>query len=141
LNFSLSNNTDSIIVSSVTLKLLEILAEYCPEDITNAAAPLSQFFAACFAYSETKPSTATAAAAAAGDPKATFMMRVACARAILACVVAFEGNPVQEAFKAAIQPVMTILGSILSEGRSFESDANRLMEYLCTIGTHHFIFS
>ena len=112
------------------LRLMEILSDYCAEDISSNADTLRQFFSRCFTMSETN-----------FENEATFLtFRATCARSAAACIVSIEDDDIRDSFKPAVPYIMTVLGSILSaHAASYESYANGIMEHLCTIG--NLIFS
>lgn len=95
-----------------TLVLVEVLSEYCPGVILANLPSLGPLLGSLLI-----------------SPDAA--IQTACARATSACIVSLEDENARNAFKPAVQPIITILGQILSRGD--ESEATSIMEYLVTI--------
>lgn len=109
LQFASANpNTHSI----PSLELLEIYADYCPEDLTNHYQIIAEYLSQFFNCANAK-------------------VRMYCAKATAACVSAFEDDNARNAFKPALQPILNILGSALQTGD--ELDATNLIENLVTV--------
>ena len=123
-NFSLQNGSQAAIIVIAAFRLIEVLSDYCPEDISSNAELLRQFFAQCFVMSESM-----------ADSKEAVVFRTACAKATAACIVSFEDETIRDSFKPALNPIISVLNSIFSSGKDCsEADATSIMEYLCTIG-------
>lgn len=124
-NFSLQNgSSQGMTIVIAAFRLIEVLSDYCPEDILSNAELLRQFFSQCFVLAETIT-----------DSKEAVVFRTACAKATAACIVSFEDEAIRESFKPALNPIISVLNSIFSSGKDCpEGDATSIMEYLCTIG-------
>ena len=123
-NFSLQNGSQAAIIVIAAFRLIEVLSDYCPEDISSNAELLRQFFAQCFVMSESM-----------ADSKEAVVFRTGCAKATAACIVSFEDETIRDSFKPALNPIISVLNSIFSSGKDCsEADATSIMEYLCTIG-------
>jgi hypothetical protein len=109
IHFSATANSKSLIA---ILGLIEVLSEYCPEDIQSNLAQLGPFLAQFFSSS---------------DPH----VQVACAKATGACIIALEDENARAAFKPAIEPVVRVLNLALTNGD--EADATKVMSYLVSI--------
>ena len=101
------------------LSLVEKIAEYRPEDIQAAINQLGGFLAK--ALSSPEPTVAVAAA-----------------KATIASILAIEDENVRANFRAALPPILTVLGAALS--RSDELDATAIMELLVDLAQVHPIF-
>jgi hypothetical protein len=107
------------------LRLIEILSDYCAEDISSNAEALRQFFSRCFTMSETNFE----------NEAMFFTFRASCARSAAACIVSIEDDNIRVSFEPAVPYIINVLGSILSNiAASYEGFANGIMEHLCTIG-------
>lgn len=95
-----------------TLFLIEVLSEYCPGTIFANLQTLGALLASLLV----SPDSA---------------IQAACARTTSACIVSLEDDNARNAFKPALQPIINILGEILSRGD--EAEATSIMEYLVTI--------
>ncbi|KAJ1437419.1 armadillo-type protein [Ochromonadaceae sp. CCMP2298] len=93
------------------LGLVEILSDYCPEDILKHLPLLTPFLGQFMV----------------GDAQ----VQIACAKAAGACIVSLEGEEAVDAFKPALQPMLAVLGVALSTGE--EIDATKIVEYLVTV--------
>eukprot|EP01041_Mallomonas_annulata_P004670 gene4670-9261_t len=94
------------------LNLIEIIAEYCPDDILTHIKTLCGFLSSYIASTNTK-------------------IQVACAKTTAACIAASDDENARNALKPALQHIIDILGSALTRGE--ESDATAIMEYLVEV--------
>ena len=108
----LSAGTASDAVVPPALLLVEVVAEYCPQDILTHMQILGGFLSSQLGSH-------------------TPAIQVSCAKCTGACIVALEDDTAREAFKPAIQPIISILGAALSRGD--ETDASAITEYLVVI--------
>ena len=104
------NASKTILIS--TLNLVEVIAEYCPDDISSNLQLVGSFLASMIANNDND-------------------VKVACARSVGACIVAIEEDASRNIFKPALQPIIAILGEALSRGD--ESDAVSIMESLVVV--------
>lgn len=81
------------------LNLIEILAEYCPDDVETNSQGLASLLGKIISSSGTSTS-----------------VQVACAKAIGSCISTLEDEEAKEFFKPAVQPIIEILGGALSRG-------------------------
>lgn len=102
--------TESKVVSS--LGLIEILSDYCPEDILTHLEKLGNFLGAFLS---------------SADPR----VQVACAKATGACIVALDDENARNSFKPALTPIINVVGASLQ--RNNEADATSIMEHLVSI--------
>lgn len=109
IQFSSTASTKSLVA---ILGLIEVLSEYCPEDIQSNLAQLGPFLAQFFSSSE-------------------LAVQIACAKATGACIVALDDENARVAFKPAIEPIVRVLNLALTNGD--ETDATKVMSYLVTI--------
>ena len=114
-----ANSNVSIPLTLSSLSLVEIIAEYSPEDISNNLPLVGNFLAAMIVNSDDN-------------------VQVACARSVGACIVALEDDAARNVFKPALQPIITVLGGALSRGD--ESDAVSIMESLIAVAQIQPIF-
>jgi hypothetical protein len=112
-----STGTPSLLIPPLTL--IEIIADYCPEDILTHLATIGAFLGAFMASSDEA-------------------VQVACARAACACIVSLDDDNARNSFKPALQPIINVLGNTLSRGE--EADACSLMESLVAIAQIQPIF-
>jgi hypothetical protein len=94
------------------LGLVEILSDYCPEDILKHLPLLGPFLGQFMGSGEAS-------------------VQIACAKAAGACIVSLEGEEAVDAFKPALPPMLAVLGVALSVGE--EIDATKIIEYLVTV--------
>ena len=106
-------------VVSPALLLVEVVAEYCPQDILTHMQVLGGFLSSQL-----------------GSPAPA--IQVSCAKCTGACIVALEDDAAREAFKPAIQPIIGILGAALNRGD--ETDASAITAYLVAIAEVQPIF-
>lgn len=105
-----TNANEAKIVSS--LGLIEILSDYCPEDILTHLEKLGNFLGSLLS---------------SADPK----VQVACAKATGACIVALDDENARNSFKPALTPIINVVGACLQ--RDNEPDATSIMEHLVSI--------
>ncbi len=108
MEFALSSPAHAL----AALNLVEISADYCPEDINTHHQLLCQFLAH-FLNNESS------------------VVRMGCAKAAVTCIAVLEEDSVRSAFRAALDPILTVLGNALSNGD--ETDATLLIENLVTV--------
>jgi hypothetical protein len=94
------------------MALLEIIADYCPDDILTHVTVLINFLGAHIG---------------ASDPR----LRVACAKTIGSCIVALEDDSARDAFRPSLLPLIGVVGAALEAGD--EIDATSIVESLVTI--------
>lgn len=94
------------------MSLLEIIADYCPDDVLTHVAILVNFLGANIGST---------------DPT----LRVACAKTIGACIVALEDDAARNAFRPSLMPLLRVVGAALEVGD--EIDATNIIESLVTI--------
>lgn len=94
------------------LEMVEILAEYSPDQIFANISVLGNFLGGLISSAEGKIS-------------------IACARATAACIVSIDDEVARNSFKPAVEPIIHVLGNSLSQGQ--ESDATSIMEHLVSI--------
>ena len=117
INHASSNASKPLLISS--LGLIEIVADYCPDDISTNLATVGNFLATMIAHADEG-------------------VKVACARSVGACIVAIEDDTARNTFKPALQPIVSILGAALSRGD--ESDAGSILESLIAVAQIQPIF-
>ena len=103
------------------LGLIEILAEYCPDDIAANAQGLVSLLGTIIS-----------------DTDAHASVHVACAKSIGACIVTLEDEDAKDAFKPALQPIIQVLGGALTRGE--ELDAAAIMEHLVEVAAEKPMF-
>jgi hypothetical protein len=102
------------------LGLIEIIAEYCPEDILSSLDNLGTFLVPYLSSTDSN-------------------IQVACSKSIGSCMVAVvDDESARMKFKPSLGPMITILGTALSNGN--ESDATAIMENLVTIAANSPVF-
>lgn len=101
------------------LNMIEIITEYCPEDIQTHLESVGGFLGAFIVSDDTN-------------------IQVACARSTAACIVSLEDEGSRNAFRSALQPIINVLGNALSRGD--EVDATSIIEYLVSIAQVQPIF-
>lgn len=94
------------------LNLIEITADYCPEDINAHSQLLSQFLARFLAFEDAN-------------------VRMGCAKAAVTCIAILEDDTIRNSFRAAVDPILVVLNQALSEGD--EVDATMLLDNLTTV--------
>ena len=94
------------------MSLLEIIADYCPDDILTHVSVLIRFLGAHVMASD-------------------LHLRTACAKTIGACVVALEDDSARDLFRPLLVPLISVIGSALEAGD--EVDATNIVESLVTI--------
>ena len=107
--FSSAANSKSLIA---VLGLIEIISEYCPEDI-QANLPILGPFLGQFISSSDKD------------------VQISCAKTTGACIICLEDENSRNAFKPAVQPIVQVLSVALTDEN--ETDATKIMSYLVTI--------
>jgi hypothetical protein len=112
-----TNNTKSLLVSA--LNLVEIVAEYCPDDIQTHLPLVGSFLGTHISNPDDS-------------------VQVASARSAGACIVALEDDTARNAFKPALQPIINVLGSCLEKGN--EADAASIIESLVSVAQIQPIF-
>ncbi len=118
-NSLVSQNANSAATLASTLNLVEILAEYCPDDILRNISVLRPFLANFLVSPETS-------------------IQIAAARSTCACIISLEDESARDSFKPALAPVINVLGVALSRGN--ETDATAIMESLVTIAQTEAVF-
>ena len=105
------------------LNLIEILAEYCPEDIGNHSQALVSLLGGIIANTETSTD-----------------VQVACAKAIGSCLVTLEDGEeeAKDAFRPALSPLVQIMGAALERGD--ELDAAAILEHLVEVAAQQPMF-
>jgi importin-5 len=98
------------------LGLIEIISEYCPEDILSNLQLLGPFLSQFVVSQDT-------------------IVQIACAKAICACIVSLEEEEPRNYFKAALEPIVNVLAVALSAGN--ETDATKIISNLVTIAQEH----
>ena len=111
------NGSSSVLVSS--LSLVEVVAEYCPDDIQSQLTVVGSFLGTQIGNTDIK-------------------VQVACARSAGACIMALEDDNARNSFKSALQPIINVLGGALSRGD--EADAVSIMENLVAVAQIQPIF-
>jgi importin-5 len=101
------------------LNLIEIIAEYCPDDVLTHLSSLVSFLGPHLIQN---------------DPR----IQIACAKAVGACIVSARDEGARETFKPALQLIIRTLGNALNQGD--ELDAVTIMEYLVNIAQHQPMF-
>jgi hypothetical protein len=121
INFTSSQGLSPAVLAA--MNLIEIISEYCPSDISDNIDALRNFLSLYFSID----SSSTIGLA----------IQVSCAKATGACIICIEDDNVRDSFKPALNPIINILGMVLSraEGDS-EQDATNIMEHLCSIGNY-----
>lgn len=135
-----SNNLQLKSMISV-LGLIEIISEYCPEDIVTNLQTLGPFLSQFIA----SPDVMVQISCAKG--MRTYHLHVIILRcnnlllinisiysiylAIGACIISIEDDIARNSFKPALEPILNVLGVALS--RNEEIDATKIMNYLVTI--------
>ena len=110
-----SNQTPADIHKTVALiGLIEIIAEYSPDDIQDNLSVIGSLLVNYMNNSSSK-------------------IEVSCARATCACVVVMKDDNARNSFKPAITPILRILSQALA--RNDEVDATNIIEYLVEIAT------
>jgi hypothetical protein len=94
------------------LNLVEVVAEYSPDDIAKCLGALGPFLAAGLASSD-------------------LSVKVACAKSTGACIVAIEDEEARSSFKPALDPMIAVLGQALANGD--EAEATIIMDHLVSI--------
>jgi hypothetical protein len=119
INFTSSQGMSPAILAA--MNLIEIISEYCPSDVSSNIDTLRNFLSLYFSIDS--------------NSSIGLAIQVSCAKATGACIICIEDDHVRDTFKPALNPIITILGIVLtrSEGDS-EQDATSIMEHLCTIG-------
>jgi hypothetical protein len=120
INFSTttpSSNQQQLLPS--ILNLIEVISEYCPDEIIRHLPQLSQYLAVHLSSENAS-------------------IQVACAKATGACIISIEDDNARDTFKAALQPILSVLGVALTRGD--EIDATSIMEHLVTIAQMQPIF-
>jgi hypothetical protein len=109
------NNTNTVSRQHVvvnTNKLLEILSEYSPSDMTTHYQTIGEYLSQFFT-SEISD------------------VRMSCAKTVAACIACFEEDVARNAFKTVITPLLSILHGALQQGD--EVDATNLIDHLVTV--------
>jgi importin-5 len=101
------------------LQLLEIVADYCPDDILTHLSGLVTFLGPYLMSPEP-------------------LIQIACAKTVGACIVSVQDDGARDTFKPALQLIIRTLGTALNQGE--EIDAVVIMEYLVTIAQHQPMF-
>lgn len=101
------------------LNLIEVVAEYSPDDIQENLGTVGPFLGSFFGATDGS-------------------VQVACARATGACIVVLEDDAARASFKPALNPMLTVLGNVLNRGD--ETDATSIMEYLVEVAQSHPMF-
>jgi importin-5 len=101
------------------LNLIEIIAEYCPDDILTHLSSLVSFLGPHLIQDNSQ-------------------IQIACAKAVGACIVSAKDEGARDSFKPALQLIIRTLGNALNQGD--ELDAVTIMEYLVTIAQHQPMF-
>lgn len=101
------------------LNLIEIIAEYCPDDILTHLSILVNFLGPFLVQSDIN-------------------IQISCAKTVSACIVSVQDESARDLFKPAIQLIINILGIALTNGN--ETDSIVLMEYLATIALRQPLF-
>ena len=94
------------------LSLIEIIADYCPDDILTHLQKLGTFLGAFIGSQDVN-------------------VRTACARATAACIVALDDEAARNSFKPALLPIVGVIGDTLNNGN--EHDATGILDHLVTI--------
>ena len=94
------------------LSLIEIISEYCAQDIETNLSVIGNFLAP-FLSSQ--------------DPR----VQIACAKTAGACIVAVDDDSARDSFKPALEPLLATLGTAISTGEEIEATA--IMEHLVTV--------
>eukprot|EP01032_Pedospumella_encystans_P019768 gene19768-22474_t len=108
---SASSNGDNMALLPV-LGLVEIISEYCPEDISAHIQRLVPFLGQFIASPD-------------------IAVQIACAKATGACIICLDDEAIRNAFKPAILPIVNVLNAALTNGD--EIDATKIMSYLVSI--------
>ncbi|CAM9098384.1 unnamed protein product, partial [Ectocarpus fasciculatus] len=94
------------------MSLLEIIADYCPDDILTHVTVLVNFLGSHIGSADAR-------------------LRVACAKTIGACIVALEDDAARNAFRPSLLSLLAVIGAALEVGD--EIDATNIVESLVTI--------
>lgn len=94
------------------MSLLEIIADYCPDDVLTHVNVLVNFLGSHIALPDAN-------------------LRVACAKTIGACIVALEDDSARNAFRPSLLPLLAVVGAALEAGD--ELDATNIIESLVSI--------
>lgn len=94
------------------LNLIEIVTEYRGEDIEGNLTMIGGFLVNFLSADDAQ-------------------VKIACAKATAACIVAIKDDTAREAFKPALEPMLTVLGTALSTGD--EQEATTIMKHLVTV--------
>jgi hypothetical protein len=100
------------------MQLIEIISEYCPDDILTHVHLLIDFLGARIHGS------------GAGDA-IDIKLRIACAKAVGACMVSIDDDSARDLFKPAILPLMGVIEIALKAGE--ENEATSIMECLVSV--------
>jgi len=94
------------------LGLIEIISDYCPEDISANLQQLVPFLGQFISSQDVA-------------------IQIACAKATGACIICLDDEATRNAFRPAILPIVNVLSAALTNGD--EVDATKIMSYLVTI--------
>jgi len=94
------------------LGLVEIIADYCPDDILTHIKLLCNYLSTCFSSTSAR-------------------VQVACARATGACISTLDDDSARNLLRPALQPIIDVLGTTLQRGD--ELDAVNIMEHLVEV--------
>lgn len=94
------------------LSLIEIIADYCPDDILTHLQKLGTFLGNFMGSSDIN-------------------VRTSCAKATAACIVALEDEGARNSFKPALLPIVSAIGDTLNNGN--EHEATGILDHLVTI--------
>lgn len=106
-----TNNSNQKSLIAV-LNLIEILSEYCPEDIQANLSVLVPFMGQFITSQDTA-------------------VQIACAKATGACIISLDDEAARNTFKPAVLPIVNVLSVALNSGD--EADATKIMSYLVTV--------
>ena len=101
------------------LNLIEILADYGPEYSQANLNSLGAFLGGAITANDSD-------------------IRIACARSICSCIVGLDDETQRDSFRAALMPIMSVLGETLGAGN--EADATSIMDHLVTIANIQPVF-
>ena len=94
------------------LSLIEIIADYCPDDILTHLQKLGTFLGAFIGSQD-------------------IIVRTACAKATAACIVALDDEGARNSFKPALLPIVGVIGDTLNNNN--EHEATGILDHLVTI--------
>jgi hypothetical protein len=111
------SQTGSSLIALMTL--LEVIADYCPDDILTHVGILISFLGPYLTSTDLR-------------------LQIACARTVGACAVSLVDDSAREAFRSLLLPLLGVIGVALTNGQ--EVDATSIMECLTSIAVEQPMF-